>query len=661
MAKTPVVKHDSAPVDPPAEVEPPAPNPDNVVVHWLNALSPLLIGQWIDCQAYAEASGLNIYYVAANIDELQQVDAKTNKPVYLRSASIVKVVKNILGEAIIKVNDPIAEFDSLKEYAHFSLPKMPLEMVLKLDQFFRKVDEVKHTEAIVLLTYDPTIGGSDGWGVLVPKQRNTAGSCDYEPLSVVDDQPDNAHIVGSAHSHPGMSAFASHTDIGDQASFDGLHITFGWTDNIKTEYYLELQMGGSRFTLEPEQVFCAPSLPEVDTEHLDGWMDKVEKGGYDGYGAGGYGYGYASGAWGDAGYNGYNSYSSGANKITPPKGCPDIEKNIVITNFKNGYESTCPICSRVLSSYNREDRRCGHCMCYVVEVGETVEDLIAIREEKKADGSAAIGAGHLRFANKPVYFWHREEQNSTVNTTIECLFSPRVKTTTPPKWIDPRHIEALAKEQDKQETDSAKKVERQLDDSTPFMLAQAVPVYVRDEWDDDLGHMPFHQGRVCLFCGTAEFGAQDSCPNPSCDAYRDYSRGTLVPTWWALPDRVDRQVDLGDLYHRCVLCDTPLDDQDHCSKCGPAAQQANTQIDAFGLDDLDVYEVDHGICGMCTHYYETTCPMLRSALRAFHQRGAQFAYDTQDLTHSIHGCPGYSLDVRYIDEVDEYDFDTLPY
>ena len=65
-------------------------------------------------------------------------------------------------------------------------------------------------------------------------------------------------IVGSVHSHPGMPAYASGTDHADQADFDGVHITFGWQNNVNsgaTQYHIELQVSGESYTLKPEDVF----------------------------------------------------------------------------------------------------------------------------------------------------------------------------------------------------------------------------------------------------------------------------------------------------------------------------------------------------------------------------------------------------------------------
>ena len=142
-------------------------------------------------------------------------------------------------------------------YAWFTMPRIPVRMVAELKKFFFTVEDKYGTEGIVLLTFDMDYinaeNAYDGWGFAVPPQENTAGHCNYDKAPVVSSLPENIRIVGTAHSHPKMSAFASSTDHDDQAGFDGLHITFGWKDN-KVEYYSELVRGTNFYQITPDKV-----------------------------------------------------------------------------------------------------------------------------------------------------------------------------------------------------------------------------------------------------------------------------------------------------------------------------------------------------------------------------------------------------------------------
>ena len=160
------------------------------------------------------------------------------------------------------------------------MPAIPNIIVDKLDQFFRLVHSQHGTESIVILTYDMNATGPEGWGVLVPDQTNTAAHCKYDADSIAELKPENVMIVGSVHSHPEMSAYASGTDHADQADFDGLHITYGWQksqNNGATQYHLELQMSGQNYTLRPEDVFeNVVLLKEPDPDVVE-WSGKVKK------------------------------------------------------------------------------------------------------------------------------------------------------------------------------------------------------------------------------------------------------------------------------------------------------------------------------------------------------------------------------------------------
>ena len=145
-------------------------------------------------------------------------------------------------------------------YASFNLPKIPYKLVDKMDNFFRTVEKKFGTESIVLLIYNFDYKDSQdpelGWGIGIPDQKNTGTHCDYDSANVLAELPSNSRVVGTVHSHPGMRAYASATDHNDQAGFDGVHITYGWsnTTNNATEYHVELVRGNNFTRLDPEEV-----------------------------------------------------------------------------------------------------------------------------------------------------------------------------------------------------------------------------------------------------------------------------------------------------------------------------------------------------------------------------------------------------------------------
>lgn len=272
---------------------------------WSTDGLPVFYANRHDIEDRIEDLGFSIYYLICNIAEDKETQTTTYAPapysyntrntpimnntgpatvtkvlVTEKTTAIVKVVNNIIGRSVTQVNSEIADLASVREAAEYSLPGIPLEIVNRLDDFFRLVDAQHGTESIVLLTFDPSKTDSSGWGVLVPEQTNTSVHCNYNPDSIVTEKPEDVMIVGSVHSHPGMAAYASGTDHSDQADFDGLHITYGWQKSINggsTQYHIEMQMAGNSWTLKPEDVFEEYSSIRTPDEIVVEWSSKVKK------------------------------------------------------------------------------------------------------------------------------------------------------------------------------------------------------------------------------------------------------------------------------------------------------------------------------------------------------------------------------------------------
>lgn len=269
---------------------------------WASDGLPVFYANRHNIEDIIEDLGFSIYYLVCNIAEDKEVKstttfqpttytygstnnsnngaATTTTYITEKTTAVVKVVNNIVGRAVSQVTGEIADLAAVRETAEYNLPGIPLEIVNRLDDFFRLVDAQHGTESIVLLTFDPSKKDSSGWGVLVPEQTNTSVHCNYNPDSVVDEKPDNVLIVGSVHSHPGMAAYASGTDHADQADFDGVHITYGWQKSVNggaTQYYIEMQMAGNSWTLKPEDVFEGYVANRDPDSLVVEWSTKVKK------------------------------------------------------------------------------------------------------------------------------------------------------------------------------------------------------------------------------------------------------------------------------------------------------------------------------------------------------------------------------------------------
>lgn len=271
-------------------------NPNTVTLEdmnyfWMPTGAPCFIANNWDvvddiCETI-ESFGFQIYYLICDKSSRKTVSVKnekgllTSQEVYEYTPAILKVVNNFTGRVIMDSPDAFGNnFAAVEEIAQYTMPPIPKVIVDKLDEFFRLVDAQHHTESIVILTYDTTKQGSDGWGVLVPEQENTSVHCKYDADSIAVLKPDNVMIVGSVHSHPGMAAYASGTDHADQADFDGIHITYGWQNNVNngaTQYHIELQVSGESYILKPEDVFETYSIAKQPDPEVVEWSTKVKK------------------------------------------------------------------------------------------------------------------------------------------------------------------------------------------------------------------------------------------------------------------------------------------------------------------------------------------------------------------------------------------------
>jgi hypothetical protein len=264
---------------------------EDLTYFWTKAGAPCFMANRPNIEEEIEFLGFNIYYLICNVPHERKIEhkAQTNPYVAARTeyvteytTNIVKVVNNFVGRSVTVVEDEdIYDFEAVRAQAEYNLPPIPRVIVDKLDEFFRLVDAQHGTESIVMLTFDPNFeGSSEGWGVLVPEQTNTSVHCKYEADSIVDQKPDHVMIVGSVHSHPKMAAYASGTDHADQADFDGIHITYGWQSSVNngaTQYYIEMQMAGSSWTLKPEDVFETITVVKDADPEVVAWTDKVKK------------------------------------------------------------------------------------------------------------------------------------------------------------------------------------------------------------------------------------------------------------------------------------------------------------------------------------------------------------------------------------------------
>ena len=169
------------------------------------------------------------------------------------------------GNAMVKVNgipwlkEPTIEF-SLK------LPKIPASIIGQALTFFRKVFKDHHSESYVTLFYSEQLKQYQLW---CPKQTVTYASVNYDR----NDQPpfkdrsdEGWQMCGTIHSHCDFSAYHSGTDIGDEDTFDGIHITLGHVNKAQFSMEVSISFNGIREKLEPEN--CCSGVLRVSNKDI---------------------------------------------------------------------------------------------------------------------------------------------------------------------------------------------------------------------------------------------------------------------------------------------------------------------------------------------------------------------------------------------------------
>lgn len=388
-----------------------------------------------------------IYFCLMGLERSNNETIPSKRIEWSEPALFKRIARSATGNGLIRhPNTDNLGMVTMKESAYWELPPIPLEMVRKLEAFFRAAYRKHTSEAIVMLTYDPDYrdqpDASDGWGILVPKQVNNAGHCKYEWDSVMEDKPEHVDIIGSVHSHPNMSAFASHTDEEDMMNWDGLHITCGWQNsknNGAAEWFIEYQLNNRRFEFTPAQVFEVVG-DSSEFEDEDGWLDKIEKQTSQ-YGSGGKALGAGSSS---TTRTGSPSTGGAASRRSPsqqfaaffrdlhnskrPTGCPDIVKNTLIVPLLPTDEGICPVCDEPLGEMSKVNRRCTACFTYVLLDGEKPEAILEARRGRYGGIPYLPGLEYLmgREGSADVVLWDRDpsDPEDHKKATTEKLWTP---------------------------------------------------------------------------------------------------------------------------------------------------------------------------------------------------------------------------------------------
>lgn len=149
-----------------------------------------------------------------------QAEMPTDDVFYVIAKEGIFLKKTIgVMDSVAPVNQ-ISTLQSVAASARMRISKIPGPKFAKVIEFFREVYKQYYAEAIVLLFYDEE---KQIHTIIPPEQKVSGGSCEYNRGITIE----GLTMIGTIHSHGGMSAFHSGVDDKDEESFDGLHITIG--------------------------------------------------------------------------------------------------------------------------------------------------------------------------------------------------------------------------------------------------------------------------------------------------------------------------------------------------------------------------------------------------------------------------------------------------
>lgn len=139
----------------------------------------------------------------------------------------------------------ISILESVQTSAQMNIKKIPAKTAQQIINFFKAVYKEHYAEAIVLLFYNLE---EKKYKVVCPVQEVSGGAADYSKAITID----GYDMIGTIHSHAGMSAFHSGVDDDDEKSFDGLHITFGNMNDDDISVSASIVANGHRVMVKPE-------------------------------------------------------------------------------------------------------------------------------------------------------------------------------------------------------------------------------------------------------------------------------------------------------------------------------------------------------------------------------------------------------------------------
>lgn len=169
-----------------------------------------------------------------------------------------------------------AELPEQRAFLELKFPMIPARLFERIVGFFHRIAERHDAEACVLLAWDSEAGRVRG---VVPSQTATV-----QQGMDGSRQPVGLHFTppafpagwipfGDVHSHAWLEAYASRTDVEDEAYSAGLHVVVGRIDREPPAVHVEAVVDGMRFRVEPEHVIEGYARRSRDVP--EAWLERV--------------------------------------------------------------------------------------------------------------------------------------------------------------------------------------------------------------------------------------------------------------------------------------------------------------------------------------------------------------------------------------------------
>lgn len=169
-------------------------------------------------------------------------------------------------------------FDQIKEKVDYNFPSIPYKIYKQALKFFRDVYEEYKSEGNIILYLNKNIPiDNQEYVIYIPEQKVSSASVNYTIGKDAPKESEGYYQAGSIHSHPSFSAFQSGTDLRDEITFDGIHVTIGHITRENPEIDVRLCASGSIYKLDHTKKEGIIIEKEDDTQIPKEWIKKVSK------------------------------------------------------------------------------------------------------------------------------------------------------------------------------------------------------------------------------------------------------------------------------------------------------------------------------------------------------------------------------------------------